>query len=487
MKSVFDRLSPHAIAGGDKRTHRTHDLTTGPIAGHFRALAIPAAIGMVFNTLYGVVDILVAGWISTEAQAGLSIAFLTFMLLISLGIGLGTAMGALVGGALGNRDEPAARTFAVQGLCYGILGTLALMALGFHYSADLLDFMTEPGAYRDAAQSYLTILLAALPGFVMAFGANGILQAQGDTVTMQRALIGAFVANVVLNPLFAFGIPGLVPGIGLDGIALSTLVSQTAVMLVILRKVLTAPFLSGLRLREFLPNPARLRDILLQALPSTFAMVVMFLGAFVVQYYLKTFGDKAVAGFGVALRIEQMLLLPGFGLTSALLPIAAQNFGAGHHDRVREALYYCWKVGAAMMLTAAVIFWIGAEWLIGLFTDDPQVIAIGAGYLRIDGAVLPFYIMLFGTNSFLQAIKKPVWTVWIGVYRQGIAIALFCWIFVGLLGFGIWGVWFAIAASVTSGLMLSLIVAQHVSKPLTGGIFVRISPDRERPPAPRRT
>lgn len=487
MKSVFDRLSPHAIAGGDKRAHRTHDLTTGPIPRHFRTLAVPAAIGMLFNTLYGVVDILVAGLISTEAQAGLTIAFQTFMLLISLGIGLGTAMGALVGGSLGQKNKEAARTFAVQGICYGLLGTLILFIVGFGFTPELVNLITEPGAYRDAAHSYLTILLFALPAFILAFGANGILQAQGDTVTMQRALIGAFIANIILNPLFAFGIPGLFPGIGLDGIALSTLVSQTAVMLVILRKVLTAPLMTGVRLLEFLPSPARLRDIIWQALPSTFAMVILFLGTFVVQYFLKDFGDKAVAGYGVALRIEQMLLLPGFGLTGALLPIVAQNFGAGHYDRVREALHYCWKVGAAMMLTAAVIFWIGAEWLIGLFTDDPQAIAMGAGYLRIDGAVLPFYIMLFGTNSFLQAIRKPVWTVWIGVWRQGIAIALFCWIFVSLMGFGIWGIWFAIAASVTSGLMLSLIVAQHVSNPVIGGIFGAIKKDPEHPPAPRLT
>lgn len=483
MKSVFDRLSPHALAGGDKRAHRTHDLTTGPIPRHFRTLAIPAAIGMLFNTLYGVVDIFVAGLISTEAQAGLTIAFQAFMLLISLGIGLGTAMGALVGGSLGQKERQAARTFAVQGLCYGILGTLILFIVGFGFSPDLVNVITEPGAYRDAAQNYLTILLFALPSFILAFGANGILQAQGDTVTMQRALIGAFFANIILNPLFAFGIPGLIPGIGLNGIALSTLVSQTAVMLVILRKVMAAPLMAGVRLREFLPSPARLQDILWQALPSTFAMVILFVGTFVVQYFLKDFGDKAVAGYGIALRIEQMLLLPGFGLTGALLPIVAQNFGAGHHDRAREALYYCWKVGAAMMLTAAIIFWIGAEWLIGLFTNDPRAIAMGAGYLRIDGGVLPFYIMLFATNSFLQGIRKPVWTVWIGVWRQGIAIALFSWIFVSLLGLGIWGIWFAIAASVTSGLLLSLIVAQHVSKPVIGGIM----PDREHPPAPRPT
>jgi putative MATE family efflux protein len=487
VKSVFDRLSPHWIPGGDKRTRHTHDLTTGPIAHHFMVLAVPAAIGMVFNTLYSVVDIFFAGLISTESQAGLSIAFQTFMLLISLGIGLGTAMGALVAGALGRKDQFAARTFAVQGVSFGIIGTLVLMVVGFRFSPDLLQFMTEPGEYRDAAQSYLTILLVALPAFLLAFGANGILQAQGDTVTMQKALMGAFVANIVLDPLFAFGIPGLIPGMGLDGIALSTLVSQSAVMLVILHKVLTGPLLAKITLVEFLPNLARFKDITLQAIPSTFTMIILFLGSFVVQYYLKGFGDKAVAGFGVALRIEQLLLLPGFGLTGALLPIVAQNFGAGHYDRVREALYYCWKVGAAMMLAAAIIFWVGAEWLIGLFTGDAQAIAMGAGYLRIDGSVLPFYIMLFGTNSFLQAIKKPVWTVWIGVYRQGIAIALFCWIFVSWLGFGVSGLWIAIAASVTSGLLLSLIIAEHVSYPIMGGIFPWFRRDRERPPAHRST
>src|SRR5690606_14496705 len=155
----------------------------------------------------------------------------------------------------------------------------------------------------------------------------------------------AFFANVALNPLFIYGLPGLVPGIGFDGIALSTLVSQTGVAAYILWRVARSEVMADASPAIWRPMAGPYREIAAQALPSTFAMMILMIAGFVVQYYLKAFGPAALAAYGVGLRIEQLILLPGFGLTGALLPIAAQNFGAGNHARVREAVFFCCKAG----------------------------------------------------------------------------------------------------------------------------------------------
>jgi Na+-driven multidrug efflux pump len=197
----------------------------------------------------------------------------------------------------------------------------------------------------------------------------------------------------------------------------------------------------------------------------------MFTAGFIVQFYLKTFGTSAVAAYGVALRVEQLFLLPVFGLTGALLPIAAQNFGAGEKERVRVALFTCWKFGWLFMFAACPILYFAAPFLMRTFTPDPDVIEIGVSYLRVDGFILPIYMMLFAINSFLQALKKPIWTLLIGIYRQAFGVAFFSYIFVHIWGFGVIGVWFGIATSVLSGLILSLILAHHAAKPLIGGIF----------------
>jgi len=450
---------------------RSHDLTAGSIPGHFRKLAVPAAIGMVFSTLYNVVDVYFAGTLGTEAQAGMAIAFQAFFVLIAAGIGLGAAMAALVGSAVGRNDLTAARKIAAQGISYGIIATLVMVVLELFLGPQLLIVISAPGAYRTAAIAYLMFLLLAAPGFVFAFGANGILQARGDTASMQYAMSVAFLANVGLDPLMMFGVPGLWNGLGFNGIAIATALSQTGVMCYILWRVSRLEMAKNLRLFEFRPEWATFSRITGQLLPTSFAMLVMILASFVVQFYLKSFGEAAVAAYGIALRIEQLFLLPVFGLTGALLPIAAQNFGAGNNNRVREALFDCWKFGWLFMCVACPLLWFAAEAAMRVFTKDASVIAIGISYLHVDGMILPIYMMLFAVNALLQALQKPVWTLWIGIYRQAFGVAFFVWIYVRWFNLGVTGVWFGIATSVLTGLLLSLVVAHKVSTPLIGGLW----------------
>jgi putative MATE family efflux protein len=377
----------------------------------------------------------------------------------------------LVGNALGAKDDKLAKHIAYQGISYGLLASLACAILGLIFGDDLIAIITEPGAYRDAANEYFVVMLLASPGFLLTFGANGILQAQGDTVSMERAQIAAFFANLVLNPLFIFGIPGFVDGIGFTGLALSTVVSQTGVMLFILYRVFKSDIMDDESTHSFVPDWPTYRDITSQALPSSFTMVVMMFSGFVVQFYLKGFGGDAVAAYGIALRVEQLLLLPAFGLTGALLPIAAQNYGAKNFDRVREAFFFCCKVGVIMMLLASGVLWLAAEFLIGIFTDSEEVRRIGAQYLRVDGFILPIYLVLFAINSLLQAFKKPIWTLVIGIYRQGIAVALFVYLFVNVFDFDTLGVWLGIATSVVTGMAVSAIVVQLIAKQQIGGLI----------------
>ena len=159
-----------------------------------------------------------------------------------------------------------------------------------------------------------------------------------------------------------------------------------------------------------------------------------------------------------------------YGLTGALLPIAAQNFGAGRHDRVRQALFDCWKFGWMFMAVACPILFFASPLLMRSFTDDPEVIRIGVSYLRVDGFILPIYMMMFAINSFLQALKRPIWTFWIGVYRQAFGVAFFVYVYVMIYDFGVMGVWFGIATAVTTGWLISLIVAEYVARGSIGGL-----------------
>ena len=105
---------------------------------------------------------------------------------------------------------------------------------------------------------------------------------------------------------------------------------------------------------------------------------------------------------------------------------------------------------------------------------------MGVAYLRVDGVILPIYMLLFAITSFLQAMKRPIWTVWISLYRQGFGVAFFIWVFVGVLGFSEIGVWFGVAAAVSTGALIAVFIAERVAQAEIGGLF-RPVPPREAP------
>lgn len=457
---------------------RNVDLTQGPISYHFRTLAVPAALGMVFNTLYNMVDMFWAGRLSTDAVAGLSVGFMVLFVFVAFGFGLGSGVSALVGGALGKKDKARASTLAGQGLAFAAVISAGLMVLCLLLSAPLIEAMTAPGAYREAAQRYLLILSLSIPGFVVAYGCNGALQAQGDSVSLTRALFGAFLLNIGLNPLFIFGIPGLWGGMGFDGLAASTVVSQTLVMGYMLLQLVRSEVGQRITRTCLRPRLEAFSTLAMQMLPTSFSFQIMILAGFVVQFALKEFGGAAVAAYGLGLRIEQLVLLPIMGVATSVLPIAAQNFGAEDFDRVRATVAFAVKVALVFMAVLCPVLWLGADAALGLFTDDPEVRRIGVTYLHVDAVLLPVYAMLFIINSLLQALKRPVFVLWISVYRQGFGVAFFVWLLLTFWTFDVWAVWFGIGASVLSGLVLSVALAAHVAKQEIGGLWGPGTPRR---------
>lgn len=447
-----------------------HDLTEGPLGGHFRRLAVPAAIGMLFSTLYNVVDTFYAGFFGTQAQAGLAVGFQAFFILVAIGFGLSSAMSALVGNAKGRKDNAEARHLAAQGIGLAVVSTLVMIAIAAVAGPSLIAIVSEPGAYRDAGLGYFYWLIFALPGFIIGPAANGILQARGDTVSLQRALMVAFFVNVGLNPLLMFGIPGVIGGMGFNGIALATIISQTGVALFILNRVFGREMMQDLRLSEFVPVPYKYYEIIAQAFPAGFALLVTFSSGFIVQYALKDHGEAALAAYGITMRVEQLFLLPALGITISLVPIAAQNYGAGNPERVREAFHRCWMIGVVMTTIAFPFLWFGGGLATRAFSDDPEVIRISALFLKVEAVILPIYVVLFSINSLLQALKKAAWTMWIGIYRQWVGIALFIWLFAYVIDGGLTGVRLGIAFGVGTGLLLSLWIGMRVAKERIGGL-----------------
>ena len=175
-----------------------------------------------------------------------------------------------------------------------------------------------------------------------------------------------------------------------------------------------------------------------------------------IQYFIGKYGKGPVAGYGIATRIEQMLLLPTMGLNYAVLSLVGQNNGAGKLSRVRETWHTTLRYGLTMMAVGGILLWFTRRLLMAVFTDDQEVIDRGSEYLGIASVTLCSYVILFQTVFLLQGLKKPSFAIWIGLYRQIIAPLLVFHLLAVGLGWGLWGIWWGITLITWSAALMTL-------------------------------
>jgi Na+-driven multidrug efflux pump len=173
-------------------------------------------------------------------------------------------------------------------------------------------------------------------------------------------------------------------------------------------------------------------------------MLTVALGIFVITWFIGKFSKEGVAAYGIATRVEQIFLLPTIGLNIAILSLTGQNNGARRFDRIREALRATTRYGLVMMVVSGLIVFFAGGWLVDLFTDDLTVRAIGAQYLRIAAITGGAYVILFQTVFMLQGLRKPMYGLWVGLYRQLLGPGVVFWLLAFQLGWGMRGIWWGI-------------------------------------------
>ncbi len=444
---------------------QTRDLTTGSIPLHIRDIALPSSIGLFFQTMYNVVDSFWAGQLSTVALAALGLSFPVFLLIIATGGGLSRGASALIANAIGAGEPEKQKRFVAQSYSLGLVLAIVLTATGFLVSSPIFRMMGAEGEYLEAAQAYMTPIFCASIFFIAASLSNAILIATGDSKTYGKVLVCGFLGNLILDPWFMYGGYGL-PAMGIAGVGWATLVlimlgSSWMVWTVIRRGLLTFdPW------QNLLPDWKVYGEILRQALPASFNIMSVALGFFVTTYFLKQFGESAVAAFGVTTRIEQIGLLTTVGLYSAIMALVGQNNGAGNFARVHETMRWCNRIGLVMNVTISLLMFIFAEQLMRVFSSDEEVVSMGVTCLRVIMPIEWSYVMTSTHLAMLQAVKRPMYGLFESILRKVLLPWPCLWLCVIVYQWEIEWVWYSVAVTNVAMTFVTVAYAQTVLRRL---------------------
>jgi len=402
------------------------NLTSNPIGRLLKQIAIPASIGSLFQTLFNLVDTFFAGKISSEALAALAKSFPLYFLIISAGIGIVAGCNSLIANCLGARNKMAASIYSYNTLIFAVLFSIVITFIGIYFSYDLLKIIGNSDKSIKLAKEYTDIIFLGSIVFLIQTSFNAILYSQGDTKSYRNFLIVGLIFNIILNPIFIFGL-FFIPAFGIAGLAISTILIQFVGCVYLFLKVNKTELKILLKIENFFPRRNFLVNIFHQVIPITFSLFLVAIGSFILLFFISIFGDQAIAGYGVGIRFEHLFTLPVIGLNTAVISIAGQNFGARRFDRIREVYFKAILIGVIIMCFAGVIIYLFSESIIHIFSNDLEVIKFGSQYLKIAAFIIPIYPVFFISNAFFTAVKKTSLIFYSNLFRLIVLPAIIVW------------------------------------------------------------
>lgn len=442
-------------------TSQSKDLTKGSLLKHLKDIAIPASIGYLFNTLFNVIDTFYAGKLSTEALSGLTVSFPIFFIIIALSVGIGRGSTALMSIALGEKNKKSFDTYAYNAFAIGIIASVVLIASSRFIVPILFDLTGSTGEAKNLGVMYTETIFYGAIFFIFNYIFNAILTAQGNTKPFRNFLILGFFLNIILDPILIFGWFGI-PKLGTVGIALATVLIQGIGSVYLYYKAINSEAFTLEKFSFECIQLTKIKELLEQSIPATLSTSTIALGTFVINYFILEFtGDSTIAGYGVGVRVEQLVLLPALGINVAVLSIVGQNFGGSNYQRIKDMSALAKKLSITLVSFGGLLIYLLAGVIVELFNPNPEVIQAGSTYLRIEVLTLPAYAIINIVIASMQGIKKPNIAVYIGLYRQ-VLMPLIVFNLLGkVLGLEVLGIWWGIVIINWSAAILLIVYEKY--------------------------
>ena len=395
-------------------------MTQTPVPRLVLRLAIPSMVSMVVTALYNVVDAAFIGRLSTEATAGIGIAFAYMTFIQAVGFFFGHGSGNFISRALGARSYDDAGRMAAVGFFSPLLIGLLSAVVGLPLLPQLVVLLGAPPAVVPHACNYLRFILLASPFMMSALTLNNQLRLQGNARFGMIGIVSGAILNILLDPILIFTL-----NLGVTGASIATAVSQLFAWCLLLHGTMRGESVH-IRFSNFKPSWAAYREIVAGGLPSLFRQAFNCASAVMLNHAAARFASpgqeaSSVAAFAVVSRTTMFAFSLILGFTQGFQPVCGFNYGAHLYRRVRQSYLFTLSVSTAMLTLLSTLGYIFAPQIIAIFrSEDPTLIQIGASALRWQCVVFPLCTLATTTGMLFQNIRLTFPATLLSIGRQGL-------------------------------------------------------------------
>lgn len=442
------------------------ELGTQPIGSLLVKMGVPASIGILVMSINFIIDTIFVGrFVGTLGIAAITVVLPISFFFSSIGMAIGIGGSSVISRALGAGEHDKAQRTLGNMACLTVIMAIMVVTGGYYFDMPILQLFGAQGDILEPAQSYFSIVLTGIPCLAWAMMANNAMRAEGKPKKSMIAMLIPAVTNIILDPILIIWLD-----MGLEGAALATTISYYAAALYTLLFFLFGDselkaFWRYLQLQWYIVREIFSIGFVTLARQGAVSLLTIVLNNALFQYG----SELSVAIYGVINRVMMFANFPVLGVTQGFLPIAGYNYGAEQWYRVKETIRIALVSGSgiALIIFLGVMFF--AQPLVGLFTQDPELLSQGPRALRLVFLATPLITAQLIGSAYFQAVGKPIPALFLTLTKQGFFLVPL--VLILPLFFQLDGIWYAFpVADILAASVTLLALRREINKNLNGYI-----------------
>jgi len=390
---------------------KEQNFTSGSIRRAVFMLSIPMILEMLMESIFAIVDIFYVSKVSVNAVATIGLTESVVTLVYAVAIGLSMAATAIVARRIGEKDTEGASQAAVQVIGLGILVAAIISVIGILFPKEILALMGGEPELIAEGYGYTQVLLGGNVTIMLLFLINAIFRGAGDASIAMWALVLSNGLNIILDPIFIFGL-GPIPAYGVEGAAIATTIGRGTAVLFQLLVLFYGWSKIKVTFKDLVFRAAVMLNLIKVSLGGIGQFLIGTSSWVFLMRIMSEFGSEVLAGYTIAIRVMMFTLMPAWGMSNAAATLVGQNLGAKEPQRAEDSVWKTGKYSAIFMGLVSIIYLIFAPQIISWFTQEANVITNGALCLRIIAAGYVFYgygMVIINAFNGAGDTKTPTW------------------------------------------------------------------------------